>query len=171
MQMNDELVNKLIKEQRITNSMLRLLIKQNVQKYYLPNNLEKLINHSFSLVHDDFAKVKLFVETLAAKTGNKVIVLKSSEKPHVAADISSAVEGDYILVNNDNIISSDELIDVLLQAFKHKEIRFTVGKGASATNVTLDVYNLNYVIYSDVEALIPAEILAAFPIANPNKIN
>ena len=162
-------ISSLIQEQRITNSLLRAMIKDNTHKYSLPEQPEQLIARSFSLVHDDFSAVRLFVESIASLTGNKVIIPESNEKGNIVALLSNAQAGDYLLINNYFIISSDNLANILLQSFKNKRVDLTVGIGPSATNVTIDINRLNYVIYSDIEALIPPEIINVFPVVNTNK--
>ena len=157
------------KEQKITNAFLRLLVKKSIGEYYLPENPEQLVNKSFSLIYDSFSDVKLFVEMIASKTGNKVIIPEGDREGDLGAALSSATEGDYILINNDSIISSDRFGELLLQAFWHKKLYITLGAGPTAREVGLDIPNLRFVIYSDVEALLSLDIITAFPIVNKNK--
>lgn len=160
------MLEELSREQRLTNALLRAMIKDNDASFDLPQDHRICTDKSFSVIYPDYLQVKEWLTEIALRDRKKVKEFNGESLSFLETAITSLNQGDYLLVRNDDLIRLPSSIEVILTAYDKGTIEIVIGKGEQALKMDSDIPRVNYVIWSDIEQLIPIKISDAFPIVN-----
>lgn len=162
-------IAELRNEQQLTNSLLRIILSTEFDEYLLPNENELCSHKSCAIIYNNFDEVFALLNAIVSKTDNNVRLFEGIKEGDLAACITQAQEGDYILIKGDRISFSDELQSLLIEVIKSNTLNVTIGRGEGARIIKFDVPNLHYVFFSTLDELLPERMIEAFPIVNEKK--
>ena len=157
-------LNSLVRQQRMTNALLRVMLEEKTTK--LPQTLWPYVGKSFSIVYRDYSKIVKLVEELAKKDGKQFAEYDGESLLSLSQTICSLKENDYLLIKCDDLIEIPGSIDLIINAYNNGKITIFIGRGEQAKSINIDVPNINYIIYSKIEGLIPIEVKSLFSVVN-----
>lgn len=100
--------------------------------------------------------VKELVNQFAASVGSAVKYVPSVPSPgEFAAAVNNCQENDFLLLNCGGITKSQELLNVITDVIADGQIHFTIGKGAGARDVLLDIPKIHYVFFESTCFYVP----------------
>ena len=100
--------------------------------------------------------VKELVNQFAISVGSDVKYVPFITAPsEFIAVVNDCKENDYLLLNCSGIIKSQELLNVITDAIGDGQINFTIGKGAIARSVVLDIPKIHYIFFESTCFYVP----------------
>lgn len=162
-----ENLNDLVKEQRITNALLRIIVTK--QNAILPESFWPYAGRSFSVIYHDYSKVADLVFELAKKDGKRFAEFDGESLSALSQAICALKNDDYLLIKNDDLLKLPGSEDLICKAHMDNKIAIIIGKGNKAKEIILDTPDLNYIVFSNIRELIPLKLLELFPTINADE--
>jgi hypothetical protein len=160
----NENLEDLVREQRLTNALLRVMIGK--EPTMLPKTLWPFAGKSFSIIYRDYSKVLDLVAELAKKDGKRFAEYDGESLGSLGQAICGLNNDDYLLIRNDDLIKLPGSEDLIIKAYKDNKITIFIGKGEQARKIDLDAPYINYIFVSDIKETISGNLLELFPVIN-----
>ena len=150
-----QLVSQQINIENTNNILLRKIIEcqsvEDIKSEAVNIDVDKYLNKNLLIINSSRDEGIRITKMISAKMHGKFVVSEAKTDGELVGLINSLSDNDIIFVDVSESTLYSRMREVIYECIKNKYINFSVGKGAQARNIQLDLPAVNYIIYTYLE--------------------